>query len=475
MFLLLQTRILVLKHNMQMNLKTTFYIVGVIILSTLTSCLGDKDEPEFILPTDATISSFSIIGDLVLPSDTGNITIKNGLNEIVFSIDQINGLIFNRDSAQYGMILPDTIRVKYTTASRLTIYNIIDGDSVPINSEKDIIDLSKPLTFRSFALNGDSKDYTFKFNIHQIDPDAFWWKKVNSDLDFSLPDETKTFIFNDIFYCFVRYKMSVHVGFQMISTDLHISSDKAVSWGDAISISLPVSSILSQMQQCGKDLFVCSDNGELYKANINDNFTSWIKIDSEYLVRNVFGAVNIEHENKSLLALAVEKGGFRVSATFDGANWSYGDTFPASFPRGDFSSLSYTRMNTGFLTIAGGTLGTWNPEGTWNPAGTTWSTKDGLRWTQIGDLPNIRGANVFFYDDRFYLLNGNDNQSIYTSINGGLTWQVSPEKVNFPAGYTSRAYASVVVDSDDVIYIIGGYNAGNPVTDIWKGRLNRLN
>lgn len=441
------------------------------MLLSLVSCLEDKGEDtEYIIPTDATISSFSIKGDLVFSDNGKRDTIKNGLNEIVFSIDQLNNRIFNRDSARYGMILPDSVIVKYTTAfikdsvasTRFQIYNIIGKDSIPLRSGKDSISLSQPLTLRSFAAKGNWKDYTFQFNVHQTDPDAFWWKQVNSDLDISMA-ETKAVIFNDVFYCFARPITTLPcIDCVPPTIDLHISSDMAESWGNPITTNLPNNIILSQIQQFGEDLFACTFSGELYKANVDDNFTSWTQVSSEYPVRNVFGAV----ANTNILALAVEKDGLLVSATFNGAEWLYGNELPESFPKENFSSLSYIRTYTGFLTIAGGT------------ARATWSTTDGLHWVQMNAPlpPNTQGANIFLYDDKFYLLNGNGNQSIYTSRDGANTWQIAPDKVNFPTGYTLRKGASVVVGKDNTIYIIGGEkNTGNPVNDIWKGRINKLN
>ncbi|MCL2651098.1 MAG: DUF6242 domain-containing protein, partial [Candidatus Azobacteroides sp.] len=258
-----------------MNLKITFYTLGVVLLSTLTSCLG-SDNTEYISSSDAQILSFSITGNIVLPGINKNDTITSGLDNIIFSIDQINGHIFNQDSVQYRIILPNSVIATYTTVSGFPIYKITDGDTTLINSGQDSINLSKPLKFLSYAINGDKKEYTFNFNIHQIDPDAFWWKPVNSDLDFLNQPETKTFIFNDTFYCFTKYQIPSYAG--VISPIvLHISSDKGMTWGDPIDIGMPSDIILSQMQQFGKDLFACTPSpfGYLYKINIRDNLTSW--------------------------------------------------------------------------------------------------------------------------------------------------------------------------------------------------------
>ncbi|MCL2651126.1 MAG: kelch motif-containing protein, partial [Candidatus Azobacteroides sp.] len=190
----------------------------------------------------------------------------------------------------------------------------------------------------------------------------------------------------------------------------------------------------------------------------------------EYPVKNIFGTV----DKINVLALAVEKDGLIVSATFDGTNWQYGNELPSLFPTEDFSSISYTNtsINVGHLSIAGGT------------SQTAWGTIDGLYWAKMGSTlpPNVQGANIFLYDNKFYLLNGSNtgessyNKSIYTSSDGAITWQLSPSQAYLPPDdYKFRTGASVVVSKDNTIYIIGGQYSGNPVTDIWKGRLNKLN
>ena len=434
-----------------MNLKTAIYLLGAALLSTFFSCMGGSD-PEEIYSPDAQITSFSIKGHAIFP---GNDTVKNGLDAIRFSIDQINSQIFNRDSAKYGLQLTKKVIVTFSTASGANLLNITNGDSVVVQSG-DSIDLRKPVILRSYALTGDKKEYTVKLNIHTVDPDSIGWKQVNSNVGGL--NEIKMVMFNDLFYYFVNIPRSESDR----NTWLFVFSDESMSeLGTIISDSL--NPILSQMQQFKEDLFVCTYSDKLYTANIKSNFSEWTQIPSEYPVKNVFGVV----DKINVLALAVEKNDTIVSAAFDGKNWKYGDKLPDRFPTQDFSSLSYTRANTGHLTIAGG------------ETGTSWSTTDGLYWAQIGNLPfNLRKANVFRYDNKFYLLNGIEstyNTSVYTSVDQAVTWQLAPSKVNLPKNYTSRTGADVVVDSDNMIYIIGGRNEGNPVNDIWKGRLNKLN
>ena len=461
-----------------MKLKTPFYAFGAVLLLTLASCLSNDDDSEIIYLPDAEITSFSIKND----------SIVKGLSAIKFSIDQKNNLIYNTDSAAYGLKLTDKVIVSYTTASGLNILNITnlaDGDSAWVKSG-DSIDISKPLHFRSYAATGVKKEYKVSFNIHQVDPDSICWKQVNSDLNFLNCSEIKTIAFNNSYYCFTKIKLPPTSGYSDF-VFLHISSNITEGWGEPINVGLS-GAVLSQIQLFGGELFACASDGTfplkgaLYKASISDNFKSWspVTIPSEYSVKNIFGTltVNIDVNNKKdVLVLAVEKDGKKYSAIYNGSSIEINPQYeiPDELFTGVFSSMSYARANAGRLTIAG--------------EGAVWSTTNGLYWAKIGILPSqMQGANIFEYNNKFYLLNGNydvvgddqntytyDNTAVYTSVDEGNTWQLSPSKTYLPDGYTFREDASVVVSSDNTIYIIGGKKEGAPVTDIWKGKLNKLN
>ncbi len=435
-----------------MKLKTTFFILGAVLLSTFVSCLGSSDTYDVTYSPDAEIVSFSIKND----------SIDTALKAISFSIDQLQSEIYNKDSANFGLVLTEKVILTFSTVSGYNILNVTDGDSTWVASG-DSIDFSKTLILRSYAATGEHKDYTVKFNIHQIDPDSIWWQQVNSNLDFLGQDETKTFLIGSTFYCFSKSG----------TVKLYTSTDNAVSWTDNGNLNLPFDAVLSQIQQFGKDsLFVCTSSGDLYRSDVSNSFISWSKISSTtpVTVKNVFGTV----AKKNLLAIAAEKKGILYSMVCDGKTileLMPNDTIliPSEMPVSAFSSISYERTNSGHLTIAGGT------------SSTSWGTTNGLYWAQVGNLLplNVQGTNVFKYNDNFYLLNGitgsTYNTSVYTSIDGTNTWQLSPSKTYLPGSYTFRTDASVVVGSDNIIYIIGGKNGNNPVTDIWRGRLNKLN
>jgi hypothetical protein len=122
-------------------------------------------------------------------------------------------------------------------------------------------------------------------------------------------------------------------------------------------------------------------------------------------------------------------------------------------------------------------------------------------------FPALEGANVFYYNNEFWLINGksgNDyNRQVYYSIDGGVTWQPKSifacstcgtilyrsvykcpvcgdwgtyvkETFQLPEDYPGRYGASVVTNMDNThFYIIGGKQTGI-LSDVWSGYLNKM-
>ncbi len=430
-----------------MNFKTLYYIFGVILLSTLVSCLGDSYEEEYFISPDAEITAFSIKND----------AISTDLANVVFSIDQKNGLIYNQDSAQYGLVLSEKVILTISNVVGGWIYNIADNDSTLITTG-DSIDLSTKIKIRSYSATGQYKDYSVMLNIHQVDPDSMVWKKTMGDIDFLETPETKTILNNDIFYTFSKEENKVNL-YSYSYSDL-IANTKT-----STITNLPSDAVLEQIQSYKDNVVTFTNSGDLYKASKSD-MSVWnkIELDAGYLVRAVLGTV----DKIDALSLIVNKGEGNIYALYKDNSWLYGSKVPENFPLQSFSSISYTNVEKGRLFVSGGITAT------------SCSTIDGLEWMNQGNsLPGlIQAANIFRYNNQFYLLNGKSttyNQIVYSSVDQGNTWQESASKMNLPKEYTYRENASVVIDSNNKVYIIGGKNDARFTPDIWEGKLNKLN
>ena len=81
------------------KIKFGVLIVGS-MLFLMTSCLGGNDDADYEdwLLCNAQISLFTLKHDSVV-----------GLSDVKFTIDQVNGKIFNKDSMPYGTVIEEKV------------------------------------------------------------------------------------------------------------------------------------------------------------------------------------------------------------------------------------------------------------------------------------------------------------------------------------------------------------------------------
>ena len=449
-------------NSIRMSLKNGLLIISslVLIVSLLTSCLGNNEYDPIPVTEDAEILYFSLSSDSV-----------PDLKNVVFSIDQDRNEIYNRDSMAYLTEIEDKVIVTYTSAAQTdNVMNITDGDSIWVKSG-DSIDVSKPLLLKTFAVNGNAtKIYTVKLNIHQIDPDSVQYMQVASGQAFLYAEEMHATWFKDIYYTFTRTNDEIK---------LYISLD-AVNWSVVPLLGLPANTVVRGIQGNGDKLFAYTTAGDYYEC-AGSTASEWVKINLDYPVVSILGYLKLGQGQPQLnegLSLIVKKDNQDVFAFLSGENQlTFGDVAPDNFPVSDFASFQSERMKLGYVTIIGGLSST---GGVLNDV---WSTGNGVYWARLTHtaavFPPLRGANVIEYNNEYWILNGklNDdtyNPGIYFSIDGGTTWVLREEKCFFPEDYTNRHGSSAVVDRDGIcFYILGGRNeSAGVLTDIWRGFLN---
>lgn len=82
------------------------------------------------------------------------------------------------------------------------------------------------------------------------------------------------------------------------------------------------------------------------------------------------------------------------------------------------------------------------------------------------------GLSNFFYDEQIYVLAQN---KFYISKTWGDIWFAAPNKQMLDPDMTVRSGQSLIVDTENNIWIFGGISEnGTYLNDVWKGRLNRL-
>ena len=448
---------------MKAALKKRGYLVCFsVLVSVMASCLGNNSYNETYSLTDAELVSFSLSSDSV-----------PGLANVVFSIDQRAGSIYNYDSMAYQTKIKDKVIVTYSSgAGTDNVLNITDGDSIWVKS-KDSIDISKPVTIKTYALDGvTTKLYTVQLNIHQVDPDSMQYKQIASALPFLQTENTKTIAFNGRFLTYSKTGNEIRL----------YSSSNLANWTQESASGLPSNAVIRGIQSSGNRLFACTDAGDLY-VRYDLTADQWVSVNKppSIKVKSILGYLNAGPKQSEGLSLIVETGGVNTFAfTKDFIQWEYDSITPTpvpdNFPLSNFSSCSYQLMFTERISIFGGISSNGVVQNT------VWSTETGRYWAKLTGnrnlFPPLEGANVFYYNNEFWLINGksgnNYNKEIYYSIDGGVTWQTKPGKCRLPENYPGRYNASVVTDNNGkYFYIIGGKQA-TVLSDVWKGFLNKM-
>ena len=460
--------------------KRGLYIFSIsVIVSFMTSCLGSDDEMDDYPVTDAELLYFSLSHTDSLPE----------LSNVVFTIDHNGsvGAIYNKDSMAFQTVLPEKVFISYISGSGIdNVLNVTNGDSIWLQ-QGDSIDMRVPQSLLVHALDGKTKKlYIAQLNIHQVNPDSLQYRQIATGLSFLQCEETKTLSFNNRFLTYSRIENKIQL----------YSSLDAENWTFETISGLPANAVIRGIISSGDHLFAYTEDGELYFRN-DPNDDEWIQVDKPptIKVKTVLGYLNAGPKQSEGLSMVIENDGINIFAfTNDFIQWKYdiNSPIPDDFPLYDFSSHSYQVMLTERITIFGGN----SSDGTIRNA--AWSTETGLYWAKLSAnvniFPQIEGANVFYYNNEFWLINGKSldgyNEEIYYSTDGGVTWwekmwtyydEYSEDSVidvllAFPEDYSLRQNASLVLDKDNkYFYIIGGKkDDGTILSDVWKGFLNKM-
>lgn len=447
-----------------MSSKKHFNIFCLFALVLLTSCLDSEDEDYYYL-SDAQVYTFKVQNDSIAPFSSAD--------SVVFYVDQLRGIIYNRDSVRYGTQLTEKLKITYSgPAGMLNITNVEAGDSVWIASE-DSLDLTKPVYVRTYGGDGTTtKTYKIELNIHQIDPDSFVYTKIASDIANLAYDKTYTIFSKDsMFYNYSASESGIEL----------YSSEDAVNWNKETLTGLPDNTNVNSIRMFNAGYFTYYANTPEGRWWGSFDGKNWDEGNYDYPIISILGTINTGVIQRETFCCVIKKDDKLIFATTsDLKHWNYGKEIPEDFPVSEFSFITYENMLVERLVLVGG----YTSSGKF--LNTTWATTDGMAWGKLsggetsGSYPLIKDSNAFLYEDRFYLLNGqyengDFNKEVYYSIDGGVTWNLSATKHFLPEKeYTFRTKASVLIGKNNFIYILGGKNNNLVLNDIWKGRVNRL-
>ena len=462
----------------KINFFGLLFIGGLLYL--MSSCLsGDYSAVEDWNMSNAQIASFALSSNEV------------DLSTVKFTIDQVNGKIYNKDSLTFGTVLEQKViaTVGYDNqygAGGLFFVEQSTGDTV--TSVSDSIDFSAPVMITVYALDGSSfKEYEAKLNIHQVNPDTMIWEKYADFLPGRTFQDMKIIPYNGYYYMYV-VENAVYQLYRSHVQDW-------VNWEKLNLQGFPDHAILSQLVEFDQVLYIISEDGDLFYT---EDGQEWVQAVCEVTVKSLLGSLpadTVSGRNAVLCCITEMEGVFRFVAIDQQFTCTTGQVVPETFPLSGFGSFNYETRYYPRLVVAGGR------DANNNLSNRAWATMDGASWAPLSNaeatFTHREGAAFAWYDDCFFVIGGTGSdgacfKDIYFSKDQGVTWlygnyftetdddgnEITYLQEIYPMHetYEPRGYSSVIIDKDHYILLFGGKASKdtNILNEVWRGRINRL-
>lgn len=471
-----------------------FFLAAIILFS---ACKKEETEPT-VFSDSVRVSAFSLAADTA---------VLDNLDNVFFTIDLENGLIFNADSLPRGTDVSSLAATITFEGASSAIITQADGTTFDyVQSDDTKIDFTSPVEMEVVSQSGNnSKKYTITVNVHNVDADLLSWGGMSYG---SLPgsgtlQSQKTIQYNGLIYCFMQ-----RGGVYQVAT--------AHSPGDSWTIqemSFGFTPDLLSIKATDNALYMLDTSGTLYTST---DATTWTAAGGTYSA--ILGEWN------GCMLLVSKEGDTYYHDKYPRPEGFTPTPVPASFPVQGMSEMliySSSWMTAPQGMIVGGRLADGTLTGAmWGYDGTTWALLS-------NDMPPRQGAMLFSYvtfivDDNWvtteqtawFVIGGENDQEmlndVWLTTNYGVSWKEADLLMQMPAYIMPRAYASVIIceEPNDIlpaewhrmdepslpegyramplrtasseqlvpyIYMFGGMNReGNVYDQIWRGVINRL-
>ena len=458
-----------------MKNRIVLFIAGCCAL-LLSSCLG-SDDTQYEWSKDCQILSFSLSNDSI-----------PGLKDVVFTIDQVDGKIFNIDSMPYGTKLDEKVICTVKLASTVYTCQVMQeaiSDTLSYWNLEDSLDFSKPVKFVNTLWDGKTtKTYIAQVNIHQVVPDSMVWGVYKEGITDGAVKEEKVVVFGEgsgeSYYMYTQ-PVNVNEGYRLYRSA--VTDGK--NWTELSVSGLPAGEVrLSQITAYEDAFYAVTTKGFLYSSADGQ---TWSLVENAPVIKAILGAIDVDDDftaagkQPSALSAVIDKNGTLVYGYMNEAKeWNEGTLLNEGFPLTGFGNLSYNSMFRARLLVVAG-------RDTDNKlTNTAWATDDGKVWAKLTDdetapFDKQEGVAVAEYDDKIFMLSGINeagkaSSDIYLSRDGGVNWSLSDTLVVMPQEFKARGFSSIYVDKDNYMYLFGGKetNSSNVLNQIWRGRINRL-
>ncbi|NDP20148.1 MAG: hypothetical protein GZ091_03585 [Paludibacter sp.] len=450
------------------------FVIPFFAIILLNSCVGKNDPIEY--SDDASFVSLTLAGNDSVKTAVFTLSGK--------TIENVDSLPFN---TRVDKVRP-TFSFKSISVTKGTKIIFPSGDTVSLTG-KDTLNFSvQPLRVINYAGNTtSSNDYTLKINVHKVEPELYVWKSLGESLEFQNALHQKTITRNDSLFYFFNDGISAFVS----------TSKNGMSWKKTSLSNFPVNTSLEDMTLFNGMFYVTQDLNNIYSSSDGLN---WVK---KAVSEFNFKSLLFDFKSKLWAVVQLNNLTYRFATSSDGKIWEVraGD-LPVNFPMRGFASISMT-TRTGKPKVL--VLGGYNASDVYVKS--NWSSEDGIYWVNFSSNESVGkhsldslapGASILSYDNKLLLFgavekNGQMIANYYRqSVDEGMSWQVPNKTYNqirfgtttkVPSTerdtiiYTNapiRSFQSTVIDNSHNIYIIGGKYNTSLLSEVWKGKLNRL-
>jgi len=442
-------------------MKRFLYIIVLPLLVGMTACDSSSSSSSTAKSSVAQLSAFTFAKNDSMP----------GLAKAVFIVEERidTGLVWNRDSIQYGTRL-DSVVPRFTFAATPGSAYLRTPDTLCVLTGYDTLNFSKQpiyLTIRS-ADGSKTKTYQIVATVHQVDPDLYSWEQI-ADSIYPLDDsEQRVVLLHD------KFVMLKSNGFELRA----YQSAEGETWEDLGEPSgLPDGTRVRQMISKGDSLFY-SQGDSIY---ISTDAVHWTAHGVSYPV-----ATMVMYWNKEVWALVDNLGQQLAIWKGDSLQLTNLRADMDDFPISDFATVCFNSTSERERAmVIGGFAENGRPLNTrWNIEYSRHIPNGGYRMEEFSiDRPkftSITGASVIWYNNQLLMFGGVDkNMSYYgreilISTDEGLNWKAADSTKNrLPEVYQARQKQNTIV-LDNNIYLFGGQDASHTYSDVYRGRLNSI-
>jgi hypothetical protein len=445
----------------------TILSLSVLSIVLFASCLGGAEVPGVEPSSDAQIYAFSIEAR----ADTARL-----LQETAFTIDQVNGRLFNREFLPYRFSV-DSARLHIGGVAGWGLsevrVHLADPDTVfTLTRPADSIAINRLVRIETVAADRETrKTYDFQLNTFQQDPFIISWVRKSDAYIASTVEAQKTIVLNNLFITYYKANNEIRA--------VTSSATEGSGWANATLTGLPATAQLSSIATVADAAYIL-DGTNVYKTTDGINWSA-VSVPHSDAVVVIYGFLPTSATEGIILMIIDDGGTWKFAETTDFSTINPLNNVPTGvadqIPVSGFSSAVIdipAVYGVRYIVLSGGTRGNGflNEDEVWLIEKAEGEVRTLSERVTIGGVL-MQGSTPFFYDNRLYMLTSiRDGDNVLLHSERGVGWTWAGEDQQFP--FAQRTHASVITDADNFIWIFGGRTPAGEFTDTWRGRLNRL-